>query len=35
MAPMVVNEGVGELEQSFHHPEAGLNARNANKKNEQ
>jgi hypothetical protein len=32
---MVINEGVGELEQSFHHLEASLNARNADKKNEQ
>jgi hypothetical protein len=32
---MVIDGGVGGLEQSFYHPEAGLSARNANKKNEQ
>jgi hypothetical protein len=32
---MVIDGGMGGLEQSFHHPEAGLNARNADKENEQ
>jgi hypothetical protein len=35
MAPMVINEEVGELEQSFHHPEAGQNALNDNAAREQ
>jgi hypothetical protein len=30
MAPMVIDGGVGGLEQSFHHPEAGQNALNDN-----
>jgi hypothetical protein len=30
MAPMVINGGMGGLEQSFHHPEAGQNALNDN-----
>jgi hypothetical protein len=30
MAPMVINEGMEGLEQSFHHPEAGQNALNDN-----
>jgi hypothetical protein len=30
MAPMVIDGGVGELEQSFHHPEAGQSAFNDN-----
>jgi hypothetical protein len=29
MAPMVVDEGTEELEQNFHHPEAGQSAYNA------
>jgi hypothetical protein len=35
MAPMFIDAGVGKLEQSFHHPEAGQNARNADTENEQ
>jgi hypothetical protein len=35
MAPMVIDAGVGGLEQSFHHPEAGQSARNADTENEQ
>jgi hypothetical protein len=32
---MVINGGVGGLEQSFHYPKAGLNGRNPNKENDQ
>jgi hypothetical protein len=35
MAPMVIDEGVGELEQSFHHPEAGQSAHNSSAQEEQ
>jgi hypothetical protein len=35
MAPMVINEGVGVLEQSFHHPEAGQSAHNSSAQKEQ
>jgi hypothetical protein len=35
MAPMVINEGMGELEQSFYHPEAGQSALNDNAAKEQ
>jgi hypothetical protein len=35
MAPMVIDGGVGGLEQSFHHPEAGQSALNDNATKEQ
>jgi hypothetical protein len=35
MAPIVIDEGVGELEQSFHHPEAGQSAHNSSAQEEQ
>jgi hypothetical protein len=35
MAPMVIDGGMGGLEQSFHHPEAGQNALNDNAAKEQ
>jgi negative regulator of replication initiation len=35
MAPMVINGGVGGLEQSFHHPEAGQSAHNSSAQKEQ
>jgi hypothetical protein len=35
MAPMVINEGVGGLEQSFYHPKAGQSALNDNAAREQ
>jgi hypothetical protein len=35
MAPMVINGGVGGLEQSFHHPEAGQSAHNSSAQEEQ
>jgi hypothetical protein len=35
MAPIIIDEGVGGLEQSFHHPEAGQNALNDNAAKEQ
>jgi hypothetical protein len=35
MAPMVIDEEVGELEQSFHHPKAGQSAFNDNAAKEQ
>jgi hypothetical protein len=35
MAPMVIDGEMGELEQSFHHPEAGQNALNDNAAKEQ
>jgi hypothetical protein len=35
MAPMIINEGMGGLEQSFHHPKAGQNAFNDNAAKEQ
>jgi hypothetical protein len=35
MAPMVINGGVGELEQSFHHPKAGQSAHNSSAQEEQ
>jgi hypothetical protein len=35
MAPMVINGGMGGLEQSFHHPKAGQSALNDNAAREQ
>jgi hypothetical protein len=35
MAPMIINGGVGELEQSFHHLEAGQSAHNSSAQKEQ
>jgi hypothetical protein len=35
MAPMVINGGVGGLEQSFHHPEAGQSAHNSSAQEKQ
>jgi hypothetical protein len=35
MAPMVINKGVGGLEQSFYHPKAGQSALNDNTAREQ
>jgi hypothetical protein len=35
MAPMVIDGGVGGLEQSFHHPEAGQSAHNSSAQEEQ
>jgi hypothetical protein len=35
MAPMVIDEGMGGLEQSFHHPEAGQSAHNSSAQEEQ
>jgi hypothetical protein len=35
MALMVINGGMGELEQSFHHPEAGQSAHNSSAQEEQ
>jgi hypothetical protein len=35
MAPMVINGGVGRLEQRFYHPEAGQSAHNAEAANTQ
>jgi hypothetical protein len=35
MAPMVINEGMRGLEQSFHHPKAGQSAHNSSAQEEQ
>jgi hypothetical protein len=35
MAPMVIDEGMGGLEQNFHHPKAGQSAHNSSAQEEQ